>query len=486
MKIGYILIFVLFSSFAGVAQNLVFDAVIAADGSGDYLSISDAISRTRTSITDRFLFYIKPGTYSEKISISKDNISLIGAQDGEVIITWDDYSGDEDGHTTSTSYTALMSGDGFYAENLTFENTAGDVGQAVAVSTTGRQQFFKNCQLTGFQDTYYANKGIQYFSNCFIEGATDFIFGESTAVFDNCQINCVTGGQYITAPADTKLISEVGGEKLYHGLLFLGCDITADANVPSSSYFLGRPWQPNSSSVYVECTLGNHIKSEGWSEWNNSNHLSAIFAEYQNTNPTGGLVDVSNRVSWSRQLTAERSNIYKNLVLYLDGWDVSPLLSPLSQPSNIETTISVLDSVRLQWDAVGEAIGYVVFKNDSITSFLTERSYTDLISIAGDTYEVAALNEFGNIGEKSVVMEVKRQDQGPAPLQVKEQFQYQLMKGKVITSEPVDFFVYAMNGSLKQRKINESSLLLSNWTKGVYIIQMINPRGDLQTFKVAL
>ena len=264
---GTILSTILFPS----AQAQVYDFVVAKDGSTRYSTIKLALDKVPASSPNRTLIFVKNGVYEEKVWVyaNKKNVSIIGESVDGVVISWDDYSGKTSGMSTADSYTLLVEGDDFYGENLTIKNTAGNVGQAVAVRTTGDRQIFKNCKFIGFQDTYYAHKKRQYNVDCYVEGATDFIFGDATTVFENSTINSVKGGQYITAPNDTKLISTTAsGDPFYHGLLFLECLLTADEDVPANSYYLGRPWGAPGSAVYIDCTLGEHIRPAGWSEWN--------------------------------------------------------------------------------------------------------------------------------------------------------------------------------------------------------------------------
>ncbi|MEQ8472892.1 MAG: pectinesterase family protein [Marinoscillum sp.] len=459
------------------AHSQVFDAVIAADGSGDYTSIQSAVDRIRTA-SERHIFYIKPGVYVEKVSIAKDNVSLIGSGTDEVVVSWDDYSGDDDGHSTSSSYTFQVDGDNFYAENITFKNTAGNVGQAVAVSTTGTHQVFRNCSFLGFQDTYYARKGMQYLNNCYIEGATDFIFGESTAVFDECEIVCVQGGQYITAPADTKLISQVNGEPFYHGLFFLESEIIAGAGVGDDSYYLGRPWQPNSTSVYVNCILGTHIKSEGWSEWNDNNHLSAFFAEYNSMNSNEEPIDVSGRVNWSVQLTeSERSNY--ELDFFLNGWDPKESYKTTDIPVGMVVELSK-DTVRIEWSGITGAIGYAVMKNNSVYGFSENLSFKDAEGLATDEYAVASINGFGVFSDYS----------GPAKPSVvlsnEVDIHRQLKNGILYMSEPVKIQVYSLTGKKLITRHHENQINLSGLKQGVYLITLEDSHGRLIVEKVAI
>jgi pectinesterase len=179
---------------------------VAKDGSGDYTSIQDAIDVMRVFPLAPITLYIKAGVYNEKIELSanKTDVRLIGEGADKTIITFGDYSGKGKLHTFN-SYTTKVSGNRFVAENISFVNSAGRIGQAVALYVDADEAVFENCKFLGNQDTIYLGGEMsrQYFVNCYIEGTTDFIFGPATAVFQNCEIRCKLNS-YITAPNTTK------------------------------------------------------------------------------------------------------------------------------------------------------------------------------------------------------------------------------------------------------------------------------------------
>ncbi len=477
------IIAIAFSFLFTITEAQVFDAIIAKDGSGTHTSLASAISRLRTKSSGRYRIFIKEGKYEEKIIITLDNVSLIGENASKVIISWDDYSGDSEGHSTSTSYTMLVEGDDFYAENLTIENTAGNVGQAVALSTTGQRQAFKSCNLLGFQDTYYAKSGMQYFQDCYIEGATDFIFGEATAVFENCQINCVKGGQYITAPADTKLITQVDGSDFYHGLLFLSCDITADEDVPDNSYFLGRPWQPNSSSVYVECSLGNHIKPVGWSDWSNDNHLSAVFAEYKNTDSNGILIDISNRVSWSSQVTDALSEYYKNLDYFLNSWDPKVAFVKPDVPSTITVNTDLDNNAEITWSEMQDVAGYSIVVNDIMKWFADTNVYTDTSAVDANTYRIASISEYGVFSDLS---ESATFGAAKEILNLPEFKDYTIRNHQIIFTEKMSVRVHTIQGKMILDQQNTDVISLNSLAPGIYVISIVDHQGQLNSLKIAI
>jgi len=285
-----------------------YDFTVAKDGSGDFKYIQDAIDAMRVFPLRRITLYIKNGVYNEKIVLPSDNtdVSFIGESVDKTIINFNDYSG-RGKLTTFTSYTAKISGNRFIAENITFMNAAGPVGQALALYVDADKAVFKNCRFVGNQDTIYAagENARQYFVDSYIEGTTDFIFGPSTAVFQNCTIKAKTNS-FITA-ANTPQ-----GKKF--GFVFLDCKIIADSSV--TKLFLGRPWRSYSRTAFIRCQLPKQIAPEGWNNWGNpENEKTTFYAEYKNT---GEGADAKSRVAWSKQLSEKDAkeftpeNIFSN------------------------------------------------------------------------------------------------------------------------------------------------------------------------------
>ncbi|MCK7554773.1 pectinesterase family protein [Chitinophaga sedimenti] len=271
---------------------------MAKDGSGDFTTVQEAINAVPDFRKKPTIIFIKKGIYKEKLVLAncKNNITFIGEQVDSTIITYDDFAsrknrfGEEVGTSGSSGF--YIFGSDFTAQNITFSNTAGPVGQAVAVFVSGDHARFYNCRFTGFQDTLYTygHNSRQYYKNCYIEGAVDFIFGSSTAVFESCTIYCRRGG-YITA-ASTPDTSR-------YGYVFLHCNITGDA--PAHSFHLGRPWRPYAKTVFIGCQLGAIIKPEGWNNWGRKeNEQTVFYGEMGNTGPGATL---KQRVPWAKQLS---------------------------------------------------------------------------------------------------------------------------------------------------------------------------------------
>ena len=292
-----------------------YDFVVAKDGSGDFLTVQDAINAVPDFRKNkRTTILVRPGEYKERVIVPecKINISLIG-QTGAVI-TNDGYAskknslGDE--MSTSGSSTCYIYAPDFYAEGITFANTAGRVGQAVACFVSADRAYFKACRFLGNQDTLYTyGKGCrQYYEDCYVEGTVDFIFGWSTAVFNRCTIHSLGQG-YLTAPSTDK-------EQKY-GYVFYDCKMTAEPGVEGVA--LSRPWRPYAKAVFIRCDLGGHIAPAGWNNWGKkSNEETVTYAEYQNT---GEGARPEARAPYGHQLKDLTGYGIEEVLAGNDGWN---------------------------------------------------------------------------------------------------------------------------------------------------------------------
>lgn len=295
---------------------------VAKDGSGDFTTIQEAVNAVRDLSQQRVTIFIKKGVYQEKLVIPswKTKIALVGENKDSTIITNSDYSGkpwpgkDAMGNnkfSTYTSYTVLVQGNDFSAAHLTIENAAGRVGQAVALHVEADRCTFTDCRLLGNQDTLYAatENSRQLYKNCYIAGTTDFIFGEATAVFENCVIKSLSNS-YITAAATSS------SQK--HGFVFLNCILQADSTV--RKVFLGRPWRPNAKTVFIRTQMNGHILPEGWDNWRNpDNEKTVFYAEYGSFGPGTA---PRKRVPWSKQIAASLLKDY-TIQKILGDWSVA-------------------------------------------------------------------------------------------------------------------------------------------------------------------
>ena len=274
---------------------------VAADGSAPFTSVQSAIMAVPSgSHENPVIIHIAPGTYRELVYIQREKrfFRLVGENPTNTILIYNLYAGitNSEGKPIGTFKTSstTIDADDFDAENITFANDAGPVGQALAIRVDGDRAGFRNCRFLGWQDTILLNRGRKYFENCYIAGHVDFIFGAATAWFEKCRINCLGAG-YITAastPVDQPF-----------GFIFSHCTITGDK--PGVKTFLGRPWRIYASTIYLNCDMSGVVRPEGWFDWKKPEaHATARYAEF---NSTGAGADPQKRVDWAKQLTASQA-----------------------------------------------------------------------------------------------------------------------------------------------------------------------------------
>jgi pectinesterase len=255
-----------------------FSATVAADGTGQFTSVQDAINGApqTTSPDSPWVIRVRAGTYSERVYVQREKhfVRLVGEDPSNTTIAFGLYASmaGADGKPIGTFHTPTVwiDADDFAVENLTIANTAGKRGQALALRVDGDRVAFRNCTFLGWQDTILVNRGRQYFANCRVAGAVDFIFGGATAFFDGCEIRCIGDG-YITA-------ASTPAEQAY-GLVFSGCRILGDP--PAVRAYLGRPWRPYASVTFTGTQMSDVIRPAGWHNWNKpESEKTARFAEF--------------------------------------------------------------------------------------------------------------------------------------------------------------------------------------------------------------
>lgn len=279
---------------------------VAKDGTGEFTKVSDAIEVCRAFMEYTKVIYVKNGTYKEKIIVPSwlTNIEIVGEDKEKTIITFDDHANITSpvtglGIGTFRSYTVRVDGSNITFKNITIENNAPKLGQAVALHTNGDKLVFINCRILGNQDTIFtgvANTRL-YFKDCFINGTTDFIFGPATAWFENCEIQSRVNS-YVTAASTPKDVK--------YGYVFNHCRLTAEPGV--TKVYLGRPWRAYAYTLFMNCELGAHIVPAGWQDWVDYHDPAkegiVRYAEYNNT---GAGANTSARVDWAHQLTKKEA-----------------------------------------------------------------------------------------------------------------------------------------------------------------------------------
>lgn len=274
--------------------------VVARDGTGDYRTLTEAMEGIRAFMDYKVTVLIKNGVYKEKVIVPSwlQNVDFVGESAEGTVITYDDHANINKMGTFRT-YTLKVEGNDITFRNLTIENNAAQLGQAVALHTEGDRLVFVNCRFLGNQDTVYTGvAGMRlYFLNCYIEGTTDFIFGPSTALFEACVIHSKRNS-YITAASTPANVAV--------GYVFRDCKLTASEGV--DKVYLGRPWRPYAATVFIGCDMGKHICPAGWDNWRNAeNEKTVRYAEYGNK---GEGAELAGRVKWAKALTSEEAARY--------------------------------------------------------------------------------------------------------------------------------------------------------------------------------
>lgn len=293
---------------------------VAADGTGQFKTVQEAIMAVPAgSATNPVLIHIQPGIYKELIYVQREKrfFHLLGASPTNTVLTYDLHANlpGPDGKPIGTFRTAstVIDADDFTAENITFENSAGPVGQALAIRVEGDRVVFRNCRFLGWQDTILANRGRHLYQGCYVAGHVDFIFGGATAFFERCHIHCLRDG-YITAASTP--------DNQPFGFVFSGCKITGER--PEVRTYLGRPWRVYASTIFLDTEMSEVVRSEGWNNWKKPEaERTARYAEFNSSGPGA---NPAGRVKWAKQLTASEAEALtrQNLLRGHDGWNPKP------------------------------------------------------------------------------------------------------------------------------------------------------------------
>ena len=295
--------------------------VVARDGTGRFRNVAEAIEVCRAFMDYHKVIYVKKGIYKEKLTVPQwlTNIEICGEDRDNTIITWDDHANVYlpeigKGMGTIRTYKLRIGGSKITLKNITVENNSARLGQAVALHTEGDCLLFVNCRFLGHQDTIYTGNASTrlYFSGCYIEGTTDFIFGPSTAWFENCDIYC-KANSYITAASTPKEVT--------YGYIFNNCRITTAPDV--TKVYLGRPWRDYGYTLFMNCQLPQQIRPEGWHHWREEAKQTARYMEYNNQ---GEGAATGKRATWSKQLTKKEAQkiTVANVFARNDNWTPLP------------------------------------------------------------------------------------------------------------------------------------------------------------------
>ncbi|KAL3528539.1 hypothetical protein ACH5RR_007861 [Cinchona calisaya] len=274
------------------------DVVVAADGSGNFRTVSAAVAAAPVKSSKRYVIRIKAGVYRENVEIPKKKTDIMFVGDGRANTIITASRNVKDGSTTFHSATVAAVGARFLARDISFQNTAGpSKHQAVALRVGSDLSAFYRCDILAYQDTLYAHSNRQFYINCLITGTVDFIFGNGAAVFQDCDIHArrPDSGQknMVTAQGRTDPNQNTG---IVIQKSRIGA--TSDLKPVQKDFptFLGRPWKEHSRTVIMQSTISDVIHPAGWHEWNGNFALSTLFyGEFQNSGPGAG---TSGRVKW--------------------------------------------------------------------------------------------------------------------------------------------------------------------------------------------
>lgn len=391
----------------------VYDAIVAADGSGDYATVQEAIDAAPADRIKPWLIFVKNGNYKEHVNIpaNKPMLHIIGQDRDKAVILDDKLCGGANALHVSVGATVVVNSNDCLFENITLENSYGhekqDGPQALALNTTGDRTIFNNVAMLSYQDTWITPSTSNYRAyvrNSFIEGAVDFIYNSGNIYIDNTTL-------YITRKSGGYIVAPSHGTDVEWGYVFNNCVITAPGVPSETSVWLGRPWHNFPKTVFLNTRAEVTIPATGWYE--TMGGLPAIWADWNTTDGDGNLVDLSQRRDTYYYTDSEGNRVYgkaknhltdeeaaeytvKNVLSGSDNWQ------PVIKTEECAAPIAILDNGTITWNPVDYAICYVVTHNDEVVAITTDPS-VDVNADKPAGYFVQAVNEFGGLSEKAAV-----------------------------------------------------------------------------------
>ncbi|MDE6378570.1 MAG: Ig-like domain-containing protein, partial [Duncaniella sp.] len=448
----------------------LFDAIVAADGSGDYETVQAAVDAAPAGRVKPWLIFVKNGNYKEHVDIpaSKPYLHFIGQDRDKTVILDDKLCGGAGALHVSVGATVVVKSNDCFFENITLENSYGhekqDGPQALALNTSGDRTIFNNVAMLSYQDTWITPSTSKYrafVKNSLIEGAVDFIYnsGDIYLEGDTLLINRKSGG-YIVAPSH--------GEDVKWGYVFNNCVITAPGVPSETTIWLGRPWHNAPKTVFLNTRAEVTIPATGWYE--TMGGLPAIWADWNTTDANGNLLDLSNRRDTYYYETETKEKVYgkaknrltdeeaaeytiKNVLSGDDNWE------PVIKTEACESPVATHKEGVITWKEVPYAICYLVTRGDEVIGFTTETTLNVNSSRATTApYTIQAVNEFGGLSAKAEVAE------GTSGLESIE-----------AAAESEIIGVYDIHGYRLQAPV-----------KGVNIVKRLYTDGSVRTEKIVL
>ncbi len=405
-----------------------YDSVVAADGTGDYRTVSEAIAAAPEQSAHPWKILVKNGDYDELIEIpeTKPNIHLIGqdrnatvihhrinqggkAQEGsrfDKTIFWESSVNNPDSPNHGKGPAVVMvKAPGFYAEDITFTNDWGTEStsgpQAQAMHSNADRVALNGCVLRGFQDTWRtvsSDTGRNYARDCRIEGAVDYMYGGGDALVQNSVFYNVRGGSVIVAPNH--------GPDVKWGYVLDGCTVDGNAESADGRLKLGRPWHGAPKVLWLNTTLLIPLAPEGWSDMG---AIPAMMADHNTRDRVGNPDDMSARkthYTTRNRKTGETSEgtapasvtdaeaaryTYENIIRPAEGWDPAAMMQKLPAPKGLK-----YEDGTLSWQPVDGAAGYIVYDGDRIIAAVTDTSLP--VTDVRTSFKVRAVNPYGAKG----------------------------------------------------------------------------------------
>lgn len=419
-------------AFEGIKLNFtiaptirLFDAVVDKNGKGDYTTVQAAIDAAPTGLTKPYLIFVANGTYEELVNVysTKPFIHLIGQDWEKTIITYlmnrtTDINNagyycssrnPENAITIPQDGATVIQATDFYAENISFENKWGvehreNRGpQADAVITRADRIAFNHCRMRSYQDTWWTRNYTtgsssninmrNYVIDSWIEGAIDYVYGGGNILIENSTFYNVGPQSKITAG------SHVEGTEW--GYVIKNCTIDGTSEAENSTV-LGRPWQNDPITVFIDTKLNIDITPAGWEDMST---YPKLYAEYQTIDKNNNPVDISQRkdeykvngvtLPYSGKKELDASDValytYENIIVGTDGWNPKLYMQKTNSP------VVTKSGTTLSWGKVANAICYLVFKDDIYQAETTETSI--IIDDADAVYTVKSVNKYGALSD---------------------------------------------------------------------------------------
>ena len=411
----------------------VFDAVVDSKGNGDFTTIQAAIDAAPGEKTSPYKIFITNGSYNECIRITKNKtfIHLIGESRDGVKIQYalnraGNYSDETQGNATDDAWkyssnnpnsavrkagytkdqncVVLVEATDFYAENVSIINLYGALssrytgglgkdGQAEALITRNDRISLYNCVLVSFQDTWWCrhnaySENLAYLNNTLIEGRTDYVWGSGNVFIENSKFYNTGDGAYITA----------SGETGTWGFVMKDCTVDGENGITAFSF--GRPYKPNTKTVWINTTLKMDIIASHWSSWSS---IPALYGEYNTVDKNGAVISTEGKTVGSGEyqftssvLTAsEAANYTYEKIVRANSWNPKEYMeTPLATPANVN-----LSGNELSWDAVSGAAGYLIFMNGNFACQTTDTTVTLTNTDEGNIYSVKPVCQYGTVSE---------------------------------------------------------------------------------------